>query len=185
MLRLYLSALWRHWAKLLTGGSLIAATAVWTLTGNNLWPKLGMAIVGLTLVSASFHAWREERSKVDAHADQSPRILGLHAEASALYPMAFLVRVDVMNPGPQTDLLDDWTLDVSLADGVQARGLRGLVVSDSALPAGKRTEVMVNFRYREDLPNNERLRGASYSLTVTDIHGHTLTWPPHAPVTPK
>jgi hypothetical protein len=60
MVRLYLKALWRHWTKFLTSGTLIAVAGAWVLTGYKILPVVGAAIVVLAFLQASFGAWTEE-----------------------------------------------------------------------------------------------------------------------------
>jgi hypothetical protein len=61
----YLRALWSHWSKLLTGGSIIALAAIWQYTGNSIWPIVGAGIVTATFLTASFRAWKQERADAD------------------------------------------------------------------------------------------------------------------------
>lgn len=57
----FLRALWREWKALLTGGSVIAALALWQMsTGRSVARRMNWLIVGLTLMLASFFAWRRE-----------------------------------------------------------------------------------------------------------------------------
>ena len=60
MLRLYFAALWRQWKALLMGGSLTAVIVVYSLaTGKQVALPFGWAVLGLTLFTASYLAWRE------------------------------------------------------------------------------------------------------------------------------
>lgn len=71
----YVRSLWSHWAKLLTSGLFAALVVIWELTGNTLWPKLGIAIIVITFLHASFSAWTEQREigkRVSETLDASP-----------------------------------------------------------------------------------------------------------------
>jgi hypothetical protein len=57
----FLRALWRQWKVLLTGGSVMALLAMWTLVhGQHLPDGVGWLVVGLTFMLAAFFSWRSE-----------------------------------------------------------------------------------------------------------------------------
>jgi hypothetical protein len=57
----FIEALWREWRVLLTGGSIFAGLALWTMaTGKPVAQNVNWLILGLTLILASFFAWRKE-----------------------------------------------------------------------------------------------------------------------------
>jgi hypothetical protein len=57
----YIVALWREWKALLTGGSIIALASLWMYSHSKPIPaNVNWLIVGLTLVLASFLAWRKQ-----------------------------------------------------------------------------------------------------------------------------
>jgi hypothetical protein len=99
MLRSYLRALWRHWSKLLTGGSLMAVLAVWGITGNALWPMVGIGVVGLTFLMASYEAWKEEYSGTDLKA-RTNRVAAFKRQALILSTQGF--------PADWAKQVDDW-----------------------------------------------------------------------------
>jgi hypothetical protein len=58
---LFLYALWDEWKVLLTGGSIFALVAAWSLTTSRPIPSaVNWLILGLTLILAAFLAWRKE-----------------------------------------------------------------------------------------------------------------------------
>jgi hypothetical protein len=57
----FLAALWREWKVLLTGGSLIAILALWSMgTGKSIQQSVNWLVIGTTLLLAGFFAWRRE-----------------------------------------------------------------------------------------------------------------------------
>src|ERR1017187_8028834 len=63
---LFVAALWREWKALLTGGSIIAFEALWVLSGKPPLPQTAnWIIVGLTMILASFLAWRRQWMEAD------------------------------------------------------------------------------------------------------------------------
>jgi hypothetical protein len=62
----FLWALWTQWRSLLTGGSTMALVALWGMIGGKpVAPHIDWFIVGLTLMLASFAAWRHEWIGID------------------------------------------------------------------------------------------------------------------------
>jgi hypothetical protein len=57
----FLAALWSEWKVFLTGGTIVAVSEVWNLTGWKPLPhSVNWLILGLTFILAAFSAWRKE-----------------------------------------------------------------------------------------------------------------------------
>lgn len=57
----FIRALWREWAVLLTGGSIVALLALFTLsTGRTVPQSINWLVIGITLMLAAFLSWRVE-----------------------------------------------------------------------------------------------------------------------------
>jgi hypothetical protein len=57
----FLQALWTEWSILLTGGSIVAVLVLWTtITAKPIPQSANWTVGGVTLVLASFRAWRKE-----------------------------------------------------------------------------------------------------------------------------
>jgi len=56
----FLRAVWDEWKVLLTGGTIIAILALWQMSGRSVPRNTGWLVIGLTLIFASFLAWRKE-----------------------------------------------------------------------------------------------------------------------------
>jgi hypothetical protein len=57
----FLRAFWDEWKVLLTGGTIIAALALWTFgTGKAIPRAIDWLILGLTLMLAAFFSWRKQ-----------------------------------------------------------------------------------------------------------------------------
>jgi hypothetical protein len=68
---LYLKALWSQGKVLLTGGTLMALMAFWALaTGESLPYNVGLLILGLTFIGASFLAWKKEHDKASSSSEE-------------------------------------------------------------------------------------------------------------------
>src|ERR1700683_1938553 len=57
----FVLAAWNEWKVLLTGGTLIALLfVIGTVRGKTMPPEINWLVLGLTLISAAFLAWRKE-----------------------------------------------------------------------------------------------------------------------------
>ena len=62
----YARALWNEWVVLTTGGSIIAVIFGWEkLNGKSISTDVGLIVVNVTLLIASFTVWRYNRPEDD------------------------------------------------------------------------------------------------------------------------
>lgn len=171
MLKDYLRSVWKHWEKLLTGGSLMAIAAIWALTGNTIWPAVGTALVGATFFAAGFHAWKDERQKNAAA--KTPRatideVLAVHG--------AFILKVHLENPTPEpVSFTRQWSLKVTRGDNGRTATVRGeMVGSIRPLQQADQFDVQLIFEYTNEIPDADALSAASLLLSGADITGNLL-----------
>jgi hypothetical protein len=89
----FLLALWAEWRVLLTGGTIFAAVSVWSLaTSKPLPPQIDWLVLEITLILASFLAWRKEWIASNGHAlsVEPKRLLELRSQGSQLQSDALL-----------------------------------------------------------------------------------------------
>lgn len=181
----YCRALWKHWASALTGGSFAAVLTIVAVTGGTITKSVGVAFVVGMLVVASYGAWKHERSRaIRELSDRDIRLAELQAVAPQLTildvssppsrPDSFQIYVRIVNPGATTTLNDDWTLEVTKADGVRIHGIHGRPTGPVHISGGMPTHEMIFFPYGADIPDWNVLIGARFLLTATDIRTHVL-----------
>lgn len=177
MLVKYLTALWRHWVLLVTGGSLIAIVAIYAfVTSKGVVEPWGWLIAGATFVSASYFTWRDERLKVERiEADVAERqrrtATILHASLGSPLESQFALYVRLANPGSHpAAFLPEWKLDVIKHDGTAASSrsgfLRGAI---RPLQQGDQFEVQIIFSYSDGFSFEDAQLGATYVLTGMDL----------------
>jgi hypothetical protein len=176
----YLKALWKHWRTRIMGGSLMALAAIWLITGNTIWPKIGMFIVGATFLAASFGSWNEERETADRltsdMADREARymtITGIRIGRGA--NRYFMVGVHLVNPGKHpAAFLPDWTVTVRLGGGEEVVLHGWLLVTNEGeqlrpMQQGDQFDSTIQFPYGDRLSGGDALIDATYTLSVEDI----------------
>jgi hypothetical protein len=186
MVWLYVKTLWHQWKVFLTGGSLMAATVIYSFaTAQAVSRPWGWGLIAGTFVLASYGAWKQEYERSRSAEADSPRMGITHVSAwggSEQQPQYyFTVNVRLENPGKEaTSFSTEWLLDVIKADGKEVQGIRGTMLGEShPLQQGDQLKVGILFPYGFDIPDNTALFGARFVLTVADIRGRLLRaeWP--------
>lgn len=167
MLGQYVRALWKHWEKRLTGGSLIALAAIWALSGKTLWPKIGMGIIGATFLASGFGAWREEREK----RGESALMKIDHIEGGAY---EFFIHARLTNPGKKaTSFAQEWTVEVE--KGGKKTNLQGEMLGTiRPMQQADQFDVQIHFPYIGDISDSAALDHARFTLTGFDIRGNPV-----------
>jgi hypothetical protein len=115
----FLHALWNEWKVLLTGGSIIAALAIWGMLGKSLPYHLGQLVIGLTLVIAAFFAWRKERIKYTCLRDEidATQLIGeiytfAGGQNTETGRMEMFIQLSIKNLGPPT-IVEGYRLSIA------------------------------------------------------------------------
>ncbi len=163
----YTVAIGRQWRTLITGGSTLVGALVILqyVTGWQVARPVGIAIVAVTLVRASFLAWRVERAGRVISVEVSGYIVPRGVmEGYPLTVFALLVNKSRESRGVRWG---DWTLDVISAEGNPIVNVVGHLKGE-LLPVGAEQQFSVEilFPAPQSIPPDATLR-----LRGTDIHG--------------
>lgn len=166
------------------GGSLIAAALIFQLaTTKPILQPWGYGLLALTLLTASFFAWKEEYQKVQLALADAPRIeitdtyafVGSESEMDRA-PGYFAIFARVENPGRDAiSFKPDWRLGITSVEGKRAEGLRGRMRGEiRPLQQGDQFNVILDFPYVPGVTDVASLTDASMVLTGTDLRGRTV-----------
>lgn len=140
----------------------MALAAVWGLTGNVIWPKLGGVLVLLTFILASFGAWRDGITRRALTA----RITGVRVETHFVYVDVTLTNLSTNVRG----VLQHWSLTTTGGDGVLR--LHGSIDGEIR-PLQPEEQFNVSLIFRNDVGLSP-LGAFSFDLSGSDIHGHRI-----------
>jgi hypothetical protein len=117
----YLLALWKHWAYLLTRGSVTAVVALWLLvSGHGIWQWVGIAIVVGMLIAGSFGAWRELYAETHRSLKLEITSDGIHLQTPGdiiAGPATVVRRINIFNKSVRFPVSLTFWLSFKLDDG--------------------------------------------------------------------
>jgi hypothetical protein len=146
-----------------------------------IWFATNLVRVPAHQLAVALHTNAAHETRLILEATRAPKLTITDADARPQDAENFYLFVDVVNPGDPTTLNKEWNLDVVKADGTKISGLRGSTPFHGILESGRQYDARVVFQKGEGIPTAGALLGARYTLTVSDIHDHTLrgTYPPN------